>query len=337
VVVIDLAGEPSGASAVESILRERLAQSGLDVRFASIEAVDPAAVVTPVGAQDDELARIWIDLRAPERITLYLVDGKRERVLVRHFARHDNPEVAREELGHVVELALVALRAGERIGIGREAARAELVPAAAAPPPVPPPPFVPAERPQPAPPAPRATTNLSAGAFYEAEAYAAGPELWSGPGLVGELRRKRPGAKLGYGALLSAQYRLPSRAEAAAASSMRFEGGAVHALAVGSLALSRPAELSLGLGGGLDLVHAEARGGGLSEVRFADGSLRALPNLRALARWEYAVPSLRVFLGVGVDVPLQSARYLLARPGESVVLFEAWSARPFLLGGIETP
>jgi hypothetical protein len=118
---------------------------------------------------------------------------------------------------------------------------------------------------------------------------------------------------------------------------MRFEGGAVHALAVGSLALSKPAELALGIGGGLDLLHAEARGDRTTEVRFAEGSTRVLPTLRALVRYEHAVPSLRLFVGIGIDVPVQSARYLLARPGETVVLFDAWSVRPFLLAGIETP
>jgi hypothetical protein len=137
--------------------------------------------------------------------------------------------------------------------------------------------------------------------------------------------------------MLSAQYRLPSSADAGSSASMWFEGGAVHVLAVGSVALSRPAELAFGVGGGLDLLHAEARGDRASEVRFAEGSLRVLPTLRALVRYEHAVPSLRLFAGVGVDVPLESARYLLARPGETVVLFDAWSARPFLLVGIQTP
>lgn len=337
-MTIELAGEPASVTAVESILRERLASPGLDVSFATIEAVDPAVVVAPTGAQDHELARVWIDLRASERVTLYLVDGKRERVLVRHFARHDNPEVAREELGHVVELALVALRAGERIGVGREAARADLEPElATVAPPSPPVAQPPAERPAPVAARPPSTVRLRAGAFYEAEAYAGGPEIWSGPGVNLELRRRRADSRFGCGVLLSGHYRLPSSAGSSVATSMRFEGGAAHVLAVGSLALSRPAELALGIGGGIDLLHAEARGERTSEVRFAEGSTRVLPTLRALVRYEHAVPSLRLFIGAGIDVPVESARYLLARPGETVVLFEAWSARPFLLAGIQTP
>jgi hypothetical protein len=333
-VIIELAGEESAVAAVQGLLRERLAATELDVSIAVIDAVDPATVVSPNGAREDELARIWVDLRDRERITFYLVDGKRERVLVRHFARHENPEVAREELGHVVELALLALRAGERIGIGREDARGQLAPAAVPPPPPPP---AAAEAPVLAPSKPRAL-HLRAGAFYEAQAYAGGPELWSGPGAMVELRRRPAASKLAYGALISAQYRLPAVAEAASATTnIRFEGGAVHVLAVGTVALSRPAELAVAVGGGLDLLHAEARGDRAAEVRFAEGSMRVVPTLRALVRYEHAVPSLRLFAGVGIDVPVESARYLLARPGETVVLFEAWGMRPFLVAGIQTP
>jgi hypothetical protein len=332
-VVIELAGEDAAVSAAQSVLRERLSGSDLEVATSAIQAVDTAVVLTPLGARDDELAHLWIDLRDPDRVTLYLVDGKRERVLVRHFARHQNPEVAREELGHVVELAVIALRAGERIGIGREDARDQLAPASApivaAPPPR-------AEAPV-APPARKAPPlDLRAGAFFEAQAYGGGPELWSGPGLMGEVRRKPASSKVAYGALISAQYRLPANADTAS-TTMRFEGGAAHLLAVGTVAISRPAELAFALGGGIDLLHTEAHGDRASEVRFAEGHTRLVPALRALVRYEHAIPSLRLFAGLGVDVPVESARYLLARPGESVVLFEAWRIRPFLVVGVQTP
>jgi hypothetical protein len=280
---------------------------------------------------------LWIDLRDPERITLYLVDGNRERVLVRHFTRHENPEVAREELGHVVELALAALRAGERIGVGREDARVQLVPAAAAPPVVVSPPPRPEARAVPALPPKPARLQVRAGAFVEGQAYGGGPELWTGLGVMGELRRKPEAARFGYGALLSGQYRFPARAEAGS-TTMRFEGGAVHAMGVGTLAVSRPGEVALALGGGVDVLHAEALGDRAAEVRFADGHTRLVPTLRAVARYEHAIPSLRLFGGIGIDVPLSSTRYLLARQdGGTVVLFEAWGVRPFLVLGVQTP
>lgn len=320
-------------------MRERLAAADLEVSFTRAEAIDPAAVVTPTGAREDDLARLWIDLRGEQDVTLYLVDGAWERVLVRRFARRDNPEVLREELGHVIELAIVALRAGERIGVGRDEARAELAPAPPPPSPaavVPPPEAPPAPPPSPAPRAPAASTRLHAGAFYETQAYAGGLELSSGPGIFGEVRARPGTGRLSYGGLVSVQYRLPSQG-GDGETTMRFEGGALQLLAVGALAVSKPAELSLALGPGLELLDAEAQGARASEVRLAEGKTRVLPSVRALVRYEHAIPSLRLFAGLGIDVPFQSTRYLVARPTEAVVFFEAWAVRPFLLAGIETP
>jgi hypothetical protein len=335
VVTVQLAGEPASVQAMEGVLRERLAPAELTLSFTRTEVIDPAAVVTPSGVRDDDLARIWIDDRARERVTLYLVDGKWERVLVRHFRRHENPEVVNEEVGHVVELALTALRGGERIGIGRDLARAQLAPEA--PDPVPPPPAT-DEPPPPAPvPAPPSTTShVRGGVFYEAQAYGAGPQLWSGPGLLVELRREREGARWSYGGLLSLQYRLPSTTDAADAT-VDFDGGAAHLLAMGATRISRPAELAFGVGPGIDLLHAEARGLRGADVRFAEGRVRWIPTVRALVRYEHAVQRLRIFAGVGLDVPFESTRYVLARGSENVVLFSAWGARPFVVLGIEGP
>jgi hypothetical protein len=356
-VTISLAGDASSVAAVDGVLREHLAGKDLRVRIETVGAVDPAVVVTPSAASDDDLARVWIDLRSDERSTLYLVDGAWERVLVRHFARQDNPEVTREEIGHVVELALVALQAGERIGVGREDARAELA-AGAAPPAAPTPATATApvaavatpsatSRPSPSSPpsrdaaasrAPRAAaTRVRAGVFYEAQAYGGGAELWTGPGASFAIRHRPAGSRVGFGGSLSAQYRLPSDAETSSTPILRFEGAATHVLATGSYALSRSAELAVALGPGLELTHAEARGDRASDVTFGDGATRLSPVLRSVVRYEHAFPDLRFTVGLGADVPLDRARYLLARSGPPLVLFEGWPLRPFLALGVETP
>lgn len=342
VVSIELAGEASVVSAVESVLRERLAGLDVDLSFTNAEAVDPAKVVTPSGVRDDDLARIWVDLKAEQRATLYVVDGTWERVLVRHFPRHDNPEIVREEIGHVVELSVVSLRAGERIGVGRDIARAELVPEAPpTPTPTPTPPSPPeADRPPAAPvvapPRPKASTRFAGGLFYEAQAYGGGPELWSGPGALFEVRAKPAASRFSYGGLVSVQYRLPSDASGNRAT-VDFEGGAAHLLALGAMTISAPAQLALGLGGGVDVLHAEARGEGPSDVSFVGGSTRLVPTMRALVRYEHVISSLRLFGGVGLDVPVERARYLILGTGGPTVVFEAWAARPFLLVGIQAP
>jgi len=335
VVDVQLAGEHAAVQSMESVLRERLGPLDLTVSFAETEAVDPAAVVTPHDVRSDDLARIWIDARATERVTLYLVDGKWERVLVRHFRRHENPEVVNEEVGHVVELALVALRGGERIGIGREAARVQIgLDPVAAPPPAPPPVADRPAAPPPVAPLAPAKTRFAAGAFYEAQAYGAGPELWGGPGAVVELDRASTRSRISLGGLLSAQYRLPSEAEGDVVT-VAFEGGAARALGVVRTRLTASDELALGVGGGVDLLHTEARGPRSAEVRFAEGRTRWIPAARALVRYDHAVQRLRLFAGIGLDVPFESSRYFLARGGENVALFGGWALRPFFVVGVD--
>lgn len=351
VVTVEIAGDERSVADTTTLLRERLASQPIDVTYAAAETIDPATVVTPANVHDDDLARVWIDMRhaspsaaapgGPRRVTLYVVDGPWERVFIRHFTRHDNPEVTREEIGHVVELALVALVAGERIGVGRDIARAELAPAAApAPPPpaaAPPPPDRVETKPEPA---PATKTRFHAGPFFEMQAYGAGPEVRSGIGGLVEVHRTPPTTRLRYGASVLLQYRFPTDADAGAATTVRSEGAAAHLLAHASYAVSRPAELAVMLGPGLEMNRAEARGDRAASVTFAGGETSYSPVARLLVRYTHAFPDLfQLFAGVGLDVPFERTRYLLARPtgGGSTVLFEQWAARPFLVLGVSTP
>lgn len=341
VVTVEIAGDERNVAETTTLLRERLASQPIDTTYATAETIDPATVVTPANVHDDDLARVWIDMRGNRRVTLYVVDGPWERVFIRHFVRHDNPEVTREEIGHVVELALVALVAGERIGVGRDVARAELAPAAA-PAPTPPPPAPPIPdhvetKPEPA---PATKTRFHAGPFFEMQAYGSGPELRSGIGGMLEVHRTPPSTRLRYGANLLFQYRLPVDADAGTATTVRSEGAAAHLLAHASYAVSRPAELAVMLGPGLEMNHAEARGDRAASVTFAGGETTLSPVARLLVRYTHAFPDLfQLFAGVGLDVPFERTRYLLARPsgGGSTVLFEQWAARPFLVLGVTTP
>lgn len=341
VVTVEIAGDERSIADTTTLLRERLASQPIDVTYAAADTIDPATVVTPANVHDDDLARVWIDMRGGRRVTLYVVDGPWERVFIRHFTRHDNPEVTREEIGHVVELALVALVAGERIGVGRDIARAELAPSAApAPPPpaaAPPPPDRVETKPEPV---PATKTRFHAGPFFEMQAYGAGPELRSGIGGLLEVHRTPPTSRLRYGASVLLQYRFPVDADAGAATTVRSEGAAAHLLAHASYAVSRPAELAVMLGPGLEMNHAEARGDRAASVTFAGGETSFSPVARLLVRYTHAFPDLfQIFAGVGLDVPFERTRYLLARPtgGGSTVLFEQWAARPFLVLGVTTP
>ncbi|AKU98855.1 hypothetical protein AKJ09_05519 [Labilithrix luteola] len=282
--------------------------------------------MTPGASNDDQLARVWIDMTNHERVTLYIVDGTWERVLVRHLARNENPEVTWEGLGHIVELAMVALRAGETIGIGRETLRAQLVP-----PPPPPPPepyvFVPIVAPRPA-------LRFHAGAFYETALQGSGPQIAMGPGIVLELEKSAPRAS--YGVALTAQYRLPLTVDEGIAR-VRTEGAALRGLVTFGLPLSRSNVLTPALGAGVDVVHSEAIGARTTALRLVPPQTDAIPVLRAQLRFEHRAPGLRLFGGAGLDVPFDNRRYVLAKADSREVLYAPWAVRPFVFAGVETP
>lgn len=335
-MTVALAGDPAAVGAVSDVLRERIAAQELAVAFETVPTVDPA-VVLGAPSKEEAFARAWIDLRGETQSTLYLVDGKGERVLIRAFARQQNPEVTYEAIGHVVELAVTSLRAGALIGIGRDRARAELLPETPAPtPPAPTPPAAAArEAPTPAP-APRGQTRFSGGVFYEAQAYG-GLDVWSGPGGLVEVRRRPARGRFSFGALAAAQYRLPAESETTRSPILRFEGAAASVLATGGVALSRPGELVLGLGPGLEALDVEARGDRAADVRLVAGDTQIAGLFRMLVRYEHALPGVRLTAGVGADVPFERTRYLIAGPTGATVLFEAWPVRPFFSFGIQMP
>ncbi|MBX3210116.1 MAG: hypothetical protein KF764_34110, partial [Labilithrix sp.] len=164
-------------------------------------------------------------------------------------------------------------------------------------------------------------------------AYGDGLELASGPGAMLEVHTR--GRRFDYGGTLTGEYRLPSTVERGGAV-VGFSGGAVHAMASGSYALAPRHHLLFAAGGGLEIVRVQGSSSELANVRFVDGTTDPIPTARALARYSYATPVLRLFAGLGVDAPLRNPRYLLSRGGDSVVLFEPWDLRPFVMLGLET-
>lgn len=335
-VSVKIAGDTASVAAVLDVLRERTGGTGSDTELEVVPTIDRASIVTPGPPNERQLARIWIDLREPrgranERkpVTLYVVDGPWERVLVRPVTREANPEVTWEEIGHIVELALGALRAGESIGVGRAVAREQLLPT---PEPPPPPPRA-REAPLPAPPRNPWRPHVRAGAFYSVSTYGPGLELASGPGAVLQLHSSS--GRLDFGTTLTAEYRFPSTVERGAAI-VTFEGGALHVMASSAYSFNKRHQLSLGLGGGAEFVNVTGASTQLESLRFVDGDLDVIPAARILTRYSHAMSTFRLFAGAGVDVTFRNLRYLLSRGDNSLILFEPWVARPFLLLGIET-
>ena len=343
-VSVKVAGDGPSTNAVLDVLRERIGAVEAEASFEVVPAIDRASIVTPGPPDDRQLARIWIDLTEPpgrkgerEPVTLYVVDGSWERVLVRPVARQLNPEVTWEEIGHIVELALGALRAGESIGVGRAVAREQLLP----PEPSPGPDFDDSKLPPELmyyPPRPAPEIHPRIGAFYATTAYGSTLELSSGPGVIFDLHVRHQNlvrGKLELGVTFSGEYRFASTVDRGSAL-VRFEGASFHAQASAGYSFTARHHLIFGIGGGADLVHARGQSPQRTNIRFVDGNVDPIPAARVLVRYGLVMPNARVFAGLGLDLPFRNPRYLLSRENEPVILFEPWVVRPFLMVGLET-
>ena len=329
-VAISVAGEPKE---VEPVLRERVTGLKLEASFEGVRRIESRDVLAQKDEHETVLARIWVDLTDAENVMLYVVDEANDRVLVRKIRRNQNPEVTREEIGHIVERTLEALSAGQLIGITREAAREEMLPPPPREPISDPAMPMPVERPSPLPELPPRRWRTSAAIGYIPVLPGGGVGLVHGLGVIAGLSRW-DGAT-GYGALLDAEYRFPADTENAS-TSVRLEGGAITALAVVATRSPRGNAVELALGGGAELMHVGAGANANPAVRFT-ARTDVVPMARALVRYRHKTPVIGAFVGIGVDLLIADKRYFLQRGNEEIVLFDPWRARPLFMIGVETP
>lgn len=302
------------------------------------ELVDPAARY---------VARITIDMRVADYALLFVHDPASDRVLIKRVERRGNPELVREEIGHIVQSAVEALLAGQTLGVPREEALQALrehgPPAAEGEPPAPATPVEGDKRTPPAPqPEPASTTRshgaerafeVSGGPFYEVAALGHEPGVVHGPGLALALR-----APLGLGALLSAQYRLPLEVDADPIG-LRSEALALRALAAFHVALSARAALRFGLGAGADIARLTPELAASGDARTTEPRTLALAVARALVAIDLRVtPFLSAWLALAADLDLDRSQYVLVDAGgEEHTVAEPWRVRPALAIGAALP
>lgn len=299
--------------------------------------IDLARAVAPAPVEPEMLARVWIELAPADRggvVTVALVDGRHERVLVRHIAAPIGVDAAvRETIATLVASAIEALRDGAVIGIERAVAQAQLD-AAIPPPPADTPnssaaPTTPT-RPQPdAPPPP--TTPRRRGDRRIALAIEPGWSLlaWSreqplqhGPSLaLGVLSRGRWRA----GAGLSGQYRLPARV-AHDDVGLRLSSGSLRVWAGVHPGITQRVGLRARVGAGVDLVRASVSAT-TPGVRTRVAAVHALPVVRASFGVGVSLtPGLQLALDAALEVDLVDTRFVLEAPDRTV--FDPWRARP---------
>jgi hypothetical protein len=128
-VRLNIAAPDAVIDALAARLATRLGQRGAILQVHAVPRVDPEeAVNAPVLAgADTALARVWMDARSPNELTLYLVPASADRVLARRIALPSGvDEVALAETVFIIDGATQALQASRPIGVPRDEARAAL-------------------------------------------------------------------------------------------------------------------------------------------------------------------------------------------------------------------
>jgi hypothetical protein len=310
--------------ALEAVLAELLARLQVSVRFSVVPTVDPRQIMSEPSEDPPSVARVWIDMHDPKRVTLYLTGDRADRMLVRHVplvTRVD--EVAREEIAHIVEATVDALLVGGRIGVATD----EVIRPAPKPEPLPPPPPPREHRP--------AGPWLELGLAYEAQFWqSARPPLHSAALFIGIGGRNGP---FRPGLWFSGEYRFPTTVDNALVSA-RLEQGALRAAASLEWGPSARWRFGAAVGGGLDVVRITPDVNDPARVDPMPARSAAVPMIRALLLGHFAFTSRsEVFAGFAADYDLLGTRYVLRDASNAdVPVFEPWKLRPTALVGVAT-
>ncbi len=321
-VDVSIVATAESTAPMQRVLEDLLGWLGVRLTTTSTTDLDLQAVVTPAPVSG-RVARVWIDLRQPDRATVFIADATWERILIRHVLREGNAdEIQREAIGHIVAAAIEALLAGGRIGVDRARIRESLGLQA---------PRVAAEPRAPAVPAaasdlPRAWADIGAGGsvspYGTPLTFAAGPIVTIAAGA----RTRRFSA----GAAVLLDYAVPIVVETADAG-LRVQPRGARFLGVGGYEVARGIELRATVGGGVEIVDAAAyptRNGSFQAEpprTIALGVFRADGQVRFVLREHLAL-----LLGLGVEVELARVRYVAEIGGQFESLLAPWPVRPVL-------
>jgi len=317
VLLLTLAAPAEEAGQLEAVTRELLDPLDVQLEIRLVPRVD-LLEMRRAPAQP-YFARVWIALSSEGSARLYLEHGASDRLLVRDVPGDaGNPELVREELGHILQAAVEGLKAGEQVGEPRLEVLERVAP-------VEPPPLAKKEPPLAEKVEPRRSW-LRFGARYEARWLGDGARVEDGPGAVVALATR-------FGAELSAHYRRPLRVEKEPIGA-RFEAVSLRAL----VTVAPREELRLGAGVGADLVRVTpiARAG--DDVELSGAAWRRLATTRWQATYAYrAFRALEVQISAGADVDVSRTRYVLQRSEGDVTVLEPSPLRPFVSLGAAVP
>ena len=319
-VLLVVAAEPGEARALGQVATELLGRLSVTVELRRVSRIDLGEVGRP-WTGPAYLARIFVDLRRQDTCALFFVDSARDRILIREIARPPgSEEVAREELGHILETSTEGLLSGAEIGVPRSDAIPMLEPAKKEE-------IRPVESSQ--------GRAWQASLLYELEVLAGPAHAVQGPEAA--LFIRLPSRKPEFGVWASGQYRFPLRIDADPVSA-RLEGGALRAGLALDVPLRSTLRIRAGLGGGADLVDVQPETSEPNAVALASGELLIVAVARVTLGLEVRLSSALSFWSrIAIDVDPSGTRYVFRRrTGEDLVL-RPWPVRPALALGIGFP
>jgi len=319
-ILLTIAAPAEESTRLAAVASELLQPLGVQVELRRVARID-VAELRRASAQV-YFARVWIVPSASGSARLYLEHGASDRLLVRDVPGDvSNPELLREELGHILQAAVEGLKAGEEVGEPRQEVLQQVAPA-----PAPAPVVAPLRPVATAPPAPERASRLRAGVRYEARWLGDGARFEDGPGLAAAWD-----APLGLE--LSVHYRRPLRVEAEPVGA-RLETFSARALV--TIELSHGLQLGAGLGA--DIARVRPIQGREQTTELAEPGSRLLALGRLQATYGRRVtPWLELEVSAGTDLDPSGTHYVFERNAGDVTVLDPSPLRPFLSLGAVLP
>jgi len=315
---LTVAAPAEESARLEAVTRELLEPFDVTLEVRRVPRIDLAELRR--APERACFARVWIALSATGSAKLYLEHGASDRLLLRDVPGDpNNPELVREELGHILQAAVEGLKAGEQVGEPRREALAQVAPE--------PPPR---SAPHPEPRAPRRAAPRrplwGGGARYEGRWWGDRVRFEDGPGVVLALTTR-------LGAEASIYYRRPLRVKQDPVGA-RFESISLRALVTYELLEG----LRLGAGSGSDFVRVTPSAGAAGSFTLTEPASRRLLLGRVQLTYSHPVRSwLQLQLSAGADVDASGTRYVLERSAGEVTITEPSPLRPFISLGAMVP
>lgn len=325
---VHIVGQRSEAQRFQEVLEPLMQQQGVVAHFTFSPEISLKEVLRPPAHAAGLVARIFIDLREPEAVAIYLSNARAQSFAFRELPVEDGKsELAREATGAIVDAAVRVLMAGGSLELSRE--RAEQTLQGGTDIPVPSPRSGADRDGRPVPPRAGRLRVLRPLAFYSASAL--GPKVKSishGPGLGLEVlpdSRVRPAFSL--------QYQLPVTFEGPTLGA-RIWALAARAGAAVSLRGSAAARLSLSLSAGLDAVWLSPRVIDTGRATADGARLIAAGILRPSLDFQHQLPGFWLGAAAFMDFDVLGTRYTVRRGNARAVVFEPWRARPGLAASV---